>query len=330
MELFLRARKSLIAACLDEKGKPKSELNDTNLSSINADLEFLNAVRAETETETALTMELLAFAYAQNKPSDVERSYGWIKKLTEWLNSPQHLASQVFMCKLHKEQPLLRLSIVPVSQSQATPLATAVAAANGAANGVVPVSAEAAANQWQAWSTEVKLLLPLLEKDPNTILPKWYSRIHTLRYLNLDYRPDRRKMIETELFERLGLSREPQDGMPRVTRAPGIVETLGTLGCSKRHARCLEEFILEVSDPEALLALVEDDAKFADDISWVHRSLDIGVCGLKFNVLMGSTLLGKTEPINETNSQLLEMPNEKKGIVYVELFFSLLCDSYTY
>lgn len=105
-ELFLRARKSLALACLDDKGKPKSELTSADLAAVDSDLQFLNAVKAETEIETAITMELLAFAYSQTQPSDLERSLGWIKKLGEWIEDPKHIAARLYVCKLHKEQPL--------------------------------------------------------------------------------------------------------------------------------------------------------------------------------------------------------------------------------
>lgn len=74
-------------------------------------------------------------------------------------------------------------------------------------------------------------------------------------YINLDSRPDRRQLIESELDRML-------PALPR-TRVAGVKASFGALGCAKAHLNALRLFELETGTDTA--CIFEDDFMFAED-----------------------------------------------------------------
>lgn len=74
-------------------------------------------------------------------------------------------------------------------------------------------------------------------------------------YINLDSRPDRRQLIESELDRML-------PALPR-TRVPGVKASFGALGCAKAHLNALRLFERETGIDTA--CIFEDDFMFAED-----------------------------------------------------------------
>ncbi len=93
-----------------------------------------------------------------------------------------------------------------------------------------------------------------MELNPQVYEKSGFGMFDHILYINLDKRPDRRWQVETEL-QKMGV---PEN---RITRIPGVLETVGALGCSKAHLNALQVF--EENKSWTNVLILEDDAMFS-------------------------------------------------------------------